>query len=439
MANFMFYDIIFLILFSLFIGIFLFKHRKKLEKDGIMYLYRTKLGIEYIEKFSKKFSKVLKAIIPLVIAVGYMLMFVMIYLLYQTVKIYVTVPKITDVISAPPIMPLIPYFPQLFGVESFMPPFYFTYFLLALLVVAVVHEFSHGVFMRLFKIKIKSTGFAFLGPILGAFVEEDKKNFAKKKTKERMTVLAAGVFANFLFGLIFFGILVLFFSLSYVPAGYNFNVYATSNPSQSFLSDLNLSSNNLSSLRSDNLTLFYDEKSLQIMNLGVLKSINGQEITSYKEMRATLANKSVGEIAFVGIELNKTIKEYNLTLIAHPSRKGEVSLGLGNLIAPSTSVKAKIIDLFTNYKDPTTNYETKFASADFFYNLLWWIMVINFLVALFNMLPLGILDGGQFFQLTILSIFKSEKTSAKIIFWTKKIIFFAFILMMVYWLKSLIF
>ena len=156
----------------------------------------------------------------------------MFYLLYQTAKIYVTVPEITDMISAPPIAPLIPYFPQIFGMESFFPPFYFTYFLLALLVVAVVHEFSHGVYMNIFKIKIKSTGFAFLGPILGAFVEEDKKEFVKKKNKEQMTVLAAGVFANVLFGLIFFGILVLFFSLSYVPSGYNFNVYAPSNISE---------------------------------------------------------------------------------------------------------------------------------------------------------------------------------------------------------------
>jgi hypothetical protein len=159
---------------------------------------------KFIEKFSKKYEKGLKMMIPVVLFVGYALMATMFYLLYQTVKIYLTQPEITRAISAPPIMPLLPYFPQIFHVESFFPPFYFTYFLVALLVVAVVHEFSHGIYMKLFKTKIKSTGFAFLGPILGAFVEEDKAGFYKKKNFEQMVVLGAGVFANILFALIFF-------------------------------------------------------------------------------------------------------------------------------------------------------------------------------------------------------------------------------------------
>ena len=48
------------------------------------------------------------------------------------------------------------------------------------------------------------------------------------------------------------------------------------------------------------------------------------------------------------------------------------------------------------------------------HDFLWWIALINLLVALFNMLPLGILDGGRFFYLTIFSITKSEK-AAKIV------------------------
>ena len=39
--------------------------------------------------------------------------------------------------------------------------------------------------------------------------------------------------------------------------------------------------------------------------------------------------------------------------------------------------------------------------------------MINILVALFNMLPLGILDGGRFFYLTIWSITGKEKWGKK--------------------------
>ena len=61
----------------------------------------------------------------------------------QTLSIYILHPEITKIIKAPPIAPLIPYFPKLFGMESFFPPFYFTYFIVALAIVAVVHELSH--------------------------------------------------------------------------------------------------------------------------------------------------------------------------------------------------------------------------------------------------------------------------------------------------------
>lgn len=439
MVNFVIYDIIFLVVFSLAVGLFLYKRRTKLEKDGIMFLYRTNLGIKFIEKFSNKYEKGLRAIIPLVLFVGYILMISMFYLLYQTAKIYVTVPEITDMISAPPIAPLIPYFPQIFGMESFFPPFYFTYFLLALLVVAVVHEFSHGVYMNIFKIKIKSTGFAFLGPILGAFVEEDKKEFVKKKNKEQMTVLAAGVFANVLFGLIFFGILVLFFSLSYVPSGYNFNVYAPSNISENLFDDVNSSANNLTKAELPNLTIFYDEQNLKLNNLGVLKKLNGQEIFEYGDMRNVLDNLTNKDLVVAEIVIGDVLKNYSLTLSQSPTSPETLSLGLGNLQAPRETFKQKVLGFFVDYKNPATNYEQRFEAADFFYNLFWWIMIINFLVALFNMLPVSILDGGRFFYLTIASITGSEKIAKKSFKFVGLIILFLFLIMIFFWLINLIF
>ena len=143
-------------------------------------LYKTKWGINSMKKFDEKYHKVLGYLRYVIVTVGYLLMAIMIYMLLQTVYIYMSQPNITDTIKAPPIAPLIPYFPELFGMESYFPPFYFTYFLVALAIVAIVHEFAHGIYMRYSKTKIKSTGLVFLGPILGAFVEEDKQNFHKK-------------------------------------------------------------------------------------------------------------------------------------------------------------------------------------------------------------------------------------------------------------------
>ncbi len=437
MVNFFIYDLAFLVLFSLAIGLFLYKRRSKLEKEGIMFLYRTKLGIKFIEKFSNKYEKGLRAIVPLVLFVGYVLMISMFYLLYQTAKIYVTVPEITEMIKAPPIAPLIPYFPQIFGMESFFPPFYFTYFLLALLVVAVVHEFSHGIYMKLFKIKIKSTGFAFIGPILGAFVEQDDKQMKKKKNKEQMTVLAAGVFANVLFGLIFFGILVLFFSLSYVPAGFNFNVYAPVSVSDNLLKDLDANAFNLTSSKVDKINFFYDEQNLKLNTLGTVKKINGEEINSYSEMRETISKVLVNQVVFAEIVVGNVSKYYALVVSKNPVNPNEGYIGLGSLEVPRDNIKQKILGFFTDYKNSSTNYEPRFASADFLYNLFWWIMIINFLVALFNMLPISILDGGRFFYLTIASITGSEKIAKKSFKILGLLILIMFLLMMFFWFKNL--
>jgi membrane-associated protease RseP (regulator of RpoE activity) len=49
--------------------------------------------------------------------------------------------------------------------------------------------------------------------------------------------------------------------------------------------------------------------------------------------------------------------------------------------------------------------------------LLWWVVTINILVALMNMLPVAILDGGRFFFLTIWGITGREEWGKKIYSW----------------------
>jgi membrane-associated protease RseP (regulator of RpoE activity) len=251
--------------------------------------------------------------------------------------------------------------------------------------------------------------------------------------------LAAGVFANFLFGLIFFVLLVLFFSLSYVPSGVNFNVYSPIVASPNLLDDLNENAFNLTTIDLANRTLYYDEENLQLNNLGVLKKINGDEINKYSDLKSSLEELNSGEIVVAEIEISEETKEYSLILSANPENSSNVLIGLGNLQVPQETIKQKVLGFFVSYKNPAINYIPRFESADFFYNLFWWIMVINFLVALFNMLPISILDGGRFFYLTIVSIFKSEKVAEKTFKIMGKIILLMFLLMMFFWLFNLVF
>ena len=189
------YDFLLLGFSCILVSYFFKKEKNKLEKQGILLLFKTQLGVKFIDKFVQKFGRILRPLQYVIITSGYVLMITMLWMMLLTTYLYITTP-IARFIKAPPVFPLIPYFPQLFDLESYFPPLYSTYFIIALGIVAVVHEFSHGIYMRLHGLKIKSTGFAFLGPFLGAFVEQDEKEFDKAPKLKQLAVLAARAFAK---------------------------------------------------------------------------------------------------------------------------------------------------------------------------------------------------------------------------------------------------
>src|SRR3989344_9601651 len=164
--NFIFYDVAILIIFTIWVVWFLYTRKHNLKREGIIYLYRTQLGIKFIDYIGNKYRKTIRVLQYFSVLTGVILMAGIIFLLGLTIYTYLKFPQITSVVKAPPLLPLIPYFPAIFGLQSFFPPLYFTYWIIAILIVAVVHEFSHGIFAKFHGLKIKSTGFAFLGPIL---------------------------------------------------------------------------------------------------------------------------------------------------------------------------------------------------------------------------------------------------------------------------------
>ncbi len=455
MVNFWIYDVSFLILFSIFVVWFLSSRKKDLSRDGIVFMYRTKFGIKAINYIGDKFKKTLYSLRYFIIGLGFALMGVMLWMLGQTVSLYLMHPEITKLIKAPPIAPLIPYFPKLFGMQNYFPPFYFVYFILALAVVAIVHEFSHGIFMKLFKIKIKSTGLVFLGPILGAFVEQDDKSFKSKKKIERMTVLGAGVFANIIFALIFYGLYVGFFFTSFTASGYMFNSYGMGLISSENITGIYNSTEGWKEITTDDGNYYLNEKLVyQLDNnnreylvvypespavlarmRGIIIQADDVKITGQDTLREFLENKNPGDTATFTTKENGETIEYNIILGEHPENSSKPYLGVGHGTASRSGIIQRILGIFMSFKDESTLYEPIWNEGIvyFIYNLFWWIMVINLLVALFNMMPLGALDGGQFFYLAMLGIFKSKKTAKKISKIAGLIILLSFILMMVFW------
>ena len=462
------YDIFLLVLFAIFVSVFLYRKKKNLKQEGILILYKTKWGIKLIDYLGGKYKRALNFLSYISIGSGYVLMIGMLFMLFQTVYLYLTT-SISQVIKVPPIAPLIPYFPKLFGLQSLFPPFYFIYFIVAILIVATVHEFSHGIFARKSNIKIKSTGFAFFKyfpAFFGAFVEQDEQQMEKSKKFDQMSVLSAGVFANVVTAILFYVILFGFFSFAFTASGVMFNTYAYSavdtskiisvngispeNNSYGALLDLvNETGFNQIETKDGNyvatkkilleqeenqgiIVLYYDSPAINSNLSETISEINNVKIDSIEKLQEELEKYSPGE----GIEI-KTIEEgeasvKEIVLGTHPENDEVAWLGIG-FVNSKRGVLNKVLDFFPSYKKANVYYEPANDLIVFVKDFLWWVFVINILVALFNMLPVGILDGGRFFYLTILGITKSEKVARRGFKIMTQLILISFIALMIKW------
>ncbi len=443
--GFVFYDLVFLVLFTLGVVLFLYRRRKNLQRQGLLYLYRTKLGIRFIEWTSKRFPRTLNFLQYVVVISGYILMIGMIYMLIRFSYFYLTSPIAAQVLKVPVIVPLVPYLPEIFNLD-FLPPFYFTYWIIIIAIIAIPHEFAHGIFARLHKIKIHSTGFGFLGPFLAAFVEPDEKDMAKRKNFPQLAILASGTFANIIFSIIFGLLFWLFFVSAFTPAGVIFNSYATKAVPIAEISSIDgnsvFNSEDIQNLVNESVeftkikvndeTLFVsssglltalendidmipaalDSPAFRTELSGAIKSVDGIEVRSFEGLRAILDNHKAGdEIVIEAIQDNNEIKEYYIELAEFD---GKAFLGIGIITPQTKGILGWLYGLIARIKDPFVYYESSIGELGIFiYNLLWWCVLISISVALVNMLPLGMFDGGRFFYLSILGLTGSKLVSER--------------------------
>jgi hypothetical protein len=94
--------------------------------------------------------------------------------------------------------------------------------IISLVILLIVHEFSHGIQARIAKVRIKSIGVILFGIIpMGAFVEPDESKVRKLKPRDQDRISIAGISANMLVSLLFFAVtlLMLYLVLPNVSTG----------------------------------------------------------------------------------------------------------------------------------------------------------------------------------------------------------------------------
>jgi membrane-associated protease RseP (regulator of RpoE activity) len=448
--DFVAYDLVLLAVFVVFTSIFLIRKRKNLKREGLLFLYKTSIGMKIIDRIGTKYKKTLHVLSYVAIVLGFFLMGLMIYFFGKIVWIYIFHSEITALIKVPPIMPLLPYLPQIFKI-NYLPPFYFIYWILIIAIVAISHEFSHGIFAVHKKVKLKSTGFGFfpffLPVFLAAFVELDEKEMEKKKPLSQMAVLAAGTFANVIIAILFFVILLGFFATAFTASGVVFDTYTYSVIGIASISSINnvmienasyekilnlVSNTELNKIgtkdanyiitksflesqgNNDGYILLYDDAPAIEANLSnIIVKINGVKVGSKEELGNELSKYFPGEKVTITTLEGDAFKDYQITLGKNPIDNSKSYLGIGFIDRKSSDISARMINLFSSFKDASIYYKPNFDGADIIYNFLWWLVVISFSVALVNMLPVGIFDGGRFFYLAVLGLTKSREIAKK--------------------------
>ena len=105
--GFLIYDIALLVICTLAVILFLHKKKKNVKRQGIIFLYKSQLGIKIMDSFAKKYGRILSAARYFIVAVGIFLMVNIVWLMVEATYLYLSTP-ISLIIRAPPVAPLIP-------------------------------------------------------------------------------------------------------------------------------------------------------------------------------------------------------------------------------------------------------------------------------------------------------------------------------------------
>ncbi len=348
----------YIIIFYLVVSLLVFLHKKDIDFQAkIIMLYRTSWGLKFINKFSTKFREWVILFGYISTGFGIIGLFVISFVMLKNIYSLLFVANAASGVSL--VLPGVNV-PGL-GVLPFW------HWLIAIFLIATIHEFSHGIVAKAHNIKVLSTGLVLIGPIIGAFVEPDEKTMNKKSDIVQYSVMAAGPMSNVVLAIA--AILLLQFVVAPIQAdmlsenGFTFATYIEEGyPAE------------LAGLPVD----------------APIIGINGQETTNFQAFAEVLQCTSPGDVITVtAIDADGNSGIYDLTLAENPDVPGKSFMG---------------ISMITNEQDVTADYAD--GTANIAYNALeWlssflrWLFILSLGIGLFNLLPLPIVDGGKMTQI----------------------------------------
>jgi membrane-associated protease RseP (regulator of RpoE activity) len=355
------------ILFYSAVLFLIYLSRSKLEKQGtLMYIMRTKFGLKMMDRLSSSARGFFKVFGYISIAVAYLgFIFISYALLQSAYDIIIDKP---GAVGGSPVIPGLPIagtglvFPLVIGWIS-------------LFIIMIVHEFSHGVVAKAHGIRIKSSGIAFFGPILGAFVEPDEKDLQKKKHRVQHSVFAAGPVSNVV---LWIACVLLMFAL--VPLVDNVAMPTGIS---------------MSPIVNDTLPAY----NAGMKEKTVITFINGMRVNDSDTFYNALENITPGQqMELIGL----SGETYSFTTAENPLNASKGYLGITNFEQHYTPIEGLPGGGFI------------LAALLWLLELLKWTGFISINIGLINLFPIFITDGAQMLRLNFKTIFKNEDTAMSV-------------------------
>ncbi len=354
--------------FILIIGLFIFRDRKNVKFDKIVFMRRTSKGRNFIDRVAKSNRGFWKyaGTVGVVIAV-FTLVVGSLFLVGQASSVVAGNKEggVKLLLPGPVSSPT-----QLPGV--FVVPWWI--WVIGVAIVIIPHEFMHGIMCRIDKVRIKSVGWILLVIIPGAFVEPDERQLKRAKHATKLRVYAAGSFANIVVAMIVLGVMIAYSAGAFTNAGV-------------FVRPINNTPAAAAGLH------------------GAITEIGGYRIASADDISRVMAQHSAGDTVIVktldgevivpqftlsgfasllpkqAALVNESSHEYQITLTQNPD-KNVAYMGVA-VMGPAVRYNGNI---------------NSFYGTEPLIMLLLWIYVFNLGIGIVNMLPIKPLDGGLLFE-----------------------------------------
>ncbi len=299
------------------------------------------------------------------------------------------------------------------GLNPYLP---WTYGWIALVVTIIIHEAGHGIVARVYNVKVESTGLLLiLGFPIGAFVNIAQEELSRTPLKQKSAILTAGPLNNMVIAIV--SLIALYFIAS------SLTPISTHSVPQYGVVVVGVGDHSLAG-------------SIGLSKGAIVETVAGQKVHNTDDLLKLLKSNLGNTVRIMwqdgsGHQITRSV---TLPKSVQPNQ-GVLGVSITNGIPDPVQVLTKYRDAFTFRSNPiillfpptivqevvpysdlmATKYHSSILGSAFpaVANMFFWLMFFNFNVGIFNALPIGPLDGGQYYKSVIESRVNSKTKKLK--------------------------